>query len=173
MNLLDKSLAECQRGEIGQRNVMLQFDFKWRMNETKYIQCYKSDIIIGRCNGITILDCSVELKHVGVYYISSNTDLSSVSLLIATFNVSYSGDYSCSKVDNQDEKKMCIIEKVATSGPEATKAPASGSEATAQASGSEATDFGDWKIVGIVFVNIMSSAFGGFRHERLFQCIII
>ncbi|XP_052281272.1 uncharacterized protein LOC127878783 [Dreissena polymorpha] len=116
INCLDKGSGLCnqQIATIGHQNVQLTFNYSWSSQELKSIECNKDQTIIGRCVALNTSDCSVELTSVGVFYISSNDELTSIIVTISRFNETMSGTYSCFKTKKDDMKSVCLAAGPAT-----------------------------------------------------------
>lgn len=52
--------------------------------------------------------CSVDLTSVGVINISSNDDLTSITVTITAFNETLSVNYSCFKTNNDATNSVCL-----------------------------------------------------------------
>ncbi|XP_052215893.1 E3 ubiquitin-protein ligase XIAP-like isoform X2 [Dreissena polymorpha] len=99
---------DCQSVKVGTNNKQLVFVIKFNTLELKAVTCHKYGTTIGQCRGINVFVCSVEPPFSGVYNMSSNADLTQVTLTIITVDETRAGEYCCSKESMKESTCQCI-----------------------------------------------------------------
>ncbi|KAH3842532.1 hypothetical protein DPMN_116029 [Dreissena polymorpha] len=64
--------------------------------------------MIGQCRGLNVFECSVKHPFSGHYKMTSNNDITRVTLTIAAFNETHAGEYCCSKESMKESTCQCI-----------------------------------------------------------------
>ncbi|XP_052219160.1 uncharacterized protein LOC127836545 [Dreissena polymorpha] len=107
--VLTDSSDNCHDVEVRIANKQLLFPFKWdTFKWLKSVVCDKYGTTIGQCRGISVFDCSVEQPFSGLYTMSSNANLTEVTLTFKIFEENLAGNYCCSKESKKEPTCQCI-----------------------------------------------------------------